>query len=175
MRLAIALLTLALLAGCGVTDGGKASNYQNIGAGEALEKYGDPDVAAIGADIRLNAEQVRKEIGDPKRPKPYSSENSAAARLSSQSALDARAAWWNLLDIGLGAAAGLAGLGAAWTWVKKVRIDKILTSVVKGIEDFTSKQPPEIAVKAKDAILDRALEAKVSDPLKVVVDANTPK
>lgn len=153
-----------LLAGC-VTDGAKALNHQNRGAGEVLFGNPDPMVSAIGADVRDNAAAVEGEIGSPNQPLPYSHEASLAARRSQEAALAARKAWMDLLDWAIGAGAGLIGLGGVWAWVKKLELGKMLGAVIKGVEGLA----PGAKLEAKTAISEATLDAGVADPMKAMV------
>lgn len=165
----ITIPCLLLLAGC-VTDGGKALNHQNKGAGEILASHSDPFVAATGKDIYENSAALEGEIGQPKEAKPYSPENSAAARNAQAAQLAARAAWKEFFDWAVGAGAAAVGLGGAWAWFSKLKLGKVVSSIVKGVEGL----PPDLAKTAKDAILGQSLKGGVSDALRTIVKQITP-
>jgi hypothetical protein len=164
-KLAAQYIVLLLLLGCGVTDGSKGLVHQTSGAGGELEKHSDPAVAAAGHDIRLNMEAVGGEIGQPKRPMPYSPENSAAIRNQQKAEMDARAAWKDLADWALGSAAAVLGLGSVWGFLKNLKLGKVVTSLTSGIESL----PADLAPKVKEAVLGKSLKAGVSDLLHGIV------
>lgn len=168
----IAFALAVLLVGCGVTQGGRQENHQNIGAGGLLKTNPDPSVAAIGADVEANSTALEAEIGAPKNPLPYTRENSAAARNQQESELAARQAWKDLLDQALGAATAALGLGAIWGWLRSVKLGKVVESVVDGVESLVQAHP-EAAKLAKAAISKTSLEGGVADALKSLVVKHT--
>lgn len=160
LRLTIPLLALAF-AGCGVTDGAKGANDQNIKAGEILFKNPDQFVSSMGADVKANAETVAVEIGYPENPEPYSPEASAAARKAAETTLAAREEGKAMLWQIIGAGASLVGLGGCVGWLrsaltaaKLLKYGKVVTSVVEKLPDVKKLVSGKAAEKGVSGLVD---------------------
>lgn len=165
-----ALFVLAL-AGCGVLDSTKALNEQNEQAGAFIEEHStQPEIREAGQDIRLNAQSIKRDIGEAERKLDYNRQNSATLRNMQAAELAAREARNSLIDQGLAAVASFFGLSTVYVWLKSAVKSKALKAVTKGIESL----PEEAFNLAKNAILPEALKLGVADPLHSIVKANTP-